>query len=345
LCLVAWLVPAVLAAQEVEINLVAGNANGTDVEIGRNIAAVAQECGLSLNVRPSAGSMENASAVRDRPRTQFGFVQGDVLEYLETFAPEDPALRRIADRLRVVFPLYDAEVHVLARRDVPDLAALSGTRVSVGLEDSGTFVTAGVVLDLAAVHPAARISDLDPEAALEALLAGEIDAMFEVSAAPANLFRDPRIDPERFHLLSLDEPVLAAVYAPARIAAGSYPVVDADLDVVAVGTVLMTFDFRPPVNSYHRASCTAIADFAHLILSRLEVLKAEGHPKWRAIDLTAIPQGWQISDCVLAGLDPDHELTCPAVAAPSPQPDAGADTSAAGPNATFLRRICAATGC
>ncbi len=341
--LLAWLAPAPLVAQDVEINIVAGGANGTDVEIGRDIASVAQDCGIALNVRPSAGSLENAAAIRDRPRTQFGFVQSDVLEYLETFAPDDAALRRIAEGLRVVFPLYGSEIHLLARRDVADLAALSGRRVSVGEADSGTFVTAGLVLDLAEVNPAARISGLGPEAALEALLAGEIDAMFEVTAAPANLFRDPRLDAERFHLLPLGDPALAAVYAPATIAAGSYPMVEADVATLAVGTLLMTYDFRPSVNSYHRASCSTIADVAHLILSRMDVLAARGHPKWRAVDLTAIPEGWRISDCVLDGLDPGHELSCPATdVVPPEEPASGGQ---AGPNATFLRRVCEATGC
>jgi TRAP-type uncharacterized transport system substrate-binding protein len=57
----------------------------------------------------------------------------------------------------------------------------------------------------------------------DALVAGEIDALFEVAGAPAEIFRDARIDPESFHLLPLTEPVLRAVYAPAEVAAGTYP--------------------------------------------------------------------------------------------------------------------------
>ena len=311
LWLLAALLPTALAAQEVEVNIVAAGPAETDTAIGRDIAAAAGTCGLTLDVQPSAGALENAAAIRDRRRTQLGFMQDDVLEYLETFAPEDPALRRIADGLRVVFPLYVSEIHLLARRDIAGLADLSGQRVSVGLAESGTFVTAGLVLDLAEVRPAARIDDLGPEAALEALLAREIDAMFAVTAAPAELFRDPRLGDGRYHLLALDDPALSAVYAPATIAAGSYPMVDADVHVLAIRTLLMAYDFRPPVNSYHRASCAAIADVAHMILSRMDALKARGHAKWRAVDLTAIPEGWPISDCAMDGLDPGHVLACP----------------------------------
>ena len=86
--------------------------------------------------------------------------------------------------------------------------------------------------------------------------------------------------------------------------------VDADVSVLAVRTLLMAYDFRPPVNSYHRASCAAIADVAQVILSRMDALKAQGHAKWRDVDLTAIPEGWPISDCAMDGLDPGHVLTC-----------------------------------
>ena len=77
-------------------------------------------------MRESAGSIENMNAVRDRRATQLGIVQSDVLEYFTTFAGDDPALRRAAQGIRIAFPLYDEEVHVLARREIGSLADLAG---------------------------------------------------------------------------------------------------------------------------------------------------------------------------------------------------------------------------
>ena len=96
---------------------------------------------------------------------------------------------------------------------------------------------------------------LGPAEALEALLAGEIDALFYVVGAPAELFASERIDPEAFHLLPLTDPVLAAVYTPTEVAAGTYPFVTEPVPVVAVKAVLVTFDFQPERNAYQAASC------------------------------------------------------------------------------------------
>ncbi len=331
------------AAQQVQGNIVTGAAGGTDVQIGRDIAALGAECGLTLNVRESAGSVENMHAVRDRRVTQFGIVQSDVLEYFQTFEGDDPALRRAAEGIRIAFPLYNEEVHVLARRDIAGLADLAGKRVAVGVADSGTQVTADLILDLAQVEPAERLA-IAPAAALDALIAGDIDAFFYVVGAPAELFATDRIDGRAFHLLPLTEPVLTAVYTPVEIAAGTYPFVTEPVKLVAVKAVLVTFDFDPRRNAYQAASCKMVADVSHLILSRFDELRANGHPKWRAVHMQDLPPGWQVGACVLQGLDPGYAFTCR-------HPDGSVVEEGAAippgsdPNQLFLQRVCSKLGC
>lgn len=332
-----------LAAQPLELNIVTGGPTGTYIRIGQDIAALGAECGRTLNVRESAGSLENVFAVRDRPVTQFGIVQGDVLEYIQTFAAEDDQLRRAAQGLRIVYPLYDEEVHVLARRDIADLDGLEGRRVAVGVENSGNFITAQLVLDLARVAPAERETTLAPAAALEALLAGQVDAMVYVAGAPVSLFAEAAIDPAQFHLLPLADPVLRAVYAPAVLPAGTYGFQAEPLETIAVKAVLVTYDYNARGNAYHRASCEAVSDFAYLILSRITALRENGHPKWSAVDMTALPPGWRVSDCAVAGIAPDRPFICTA-------PDGTRTTETLVPltaeaNGVFLRRVCARLGC
>jgi uncharacterized protein len=337
----ALVVPS--AAQEIELNIVTGGPAGTYIQFGRDIAALGEACGQTLNVRESAGSLENAVAVRDRPVTQFGIVQSDVLEYLQTFREENPELGRIADGLRVVFPLYDEEVHILARREIGSLAELEGRRVAVGVQDSGNFITAQLVLDLAQVEPSERRSDLAPSAALEALLAGEIDAMVYVVGAPAALFEQAEIDGEAFHLLPMDDPVLQAVYTPAAIEAGTYGFVEEDVDIVAVKAVLVTFDFNPRQSAYHRRACRGVSDFTYLITTRFDELRENGHPKWREVDVTAIPPGWSVAGCALEGVDPAYRFTC--VAPDGTVTEEGAAPDMPEANVLFLRRVCERIGC
>ena len=44
----------------------------------------------------------------------------------------------------------------LARRDIAGLDDLAGKRVAIGVENSGTFLTASLILSLAGVEPADR---------------------------------------------------------------------------------------------------------------------------------------------------------------------------------------------
>lgn len=331
------------AAQDVEANIVTGAAAGTDAEIGREIADLAAECGIELNVRESAGSVENMLAVRDRRVTQLGIVQNDVLEYFRTFADDDPALARTGRGIRIAFPLYQSEVHLLAREGIDTLADLGGQRVVTGAPDSGTALTAELILDLAQVSPAERL-DLEPEAAIEALEAGEADALFYVGGAPAALFASAALDPAAVHLVPIDDPVVASVYEPAEIAAGTYPFVTEPVPVVSVQSVLVTFNYDAGVNAYQAASCRLVSDVTHLIASRLNRLREDGHPKWRTVDPRAIPDGWTVSDCVLDGADPNYAFTCT-------RPDGttvlegGAAAGGSDANAVFIRRVCAQGGC
>jgi TRAP transporter TAXI family solute receptor len=323
-------------AQDIEKNILTGGPSGTYIQIGRNISDIAGRCGITLNVRESAGSLENFLGVRQRRFTQFGIVQSDVLEYLRTFAADDPAIARAISGVRIAFPLYNEEVHLLGRRDIGDLADLAGKRVAVGVEDSGTFLTASLVLDLAGVSPAERVT-IGPDASLEALLADEIDAFFYVAGAPAALFQSPSIDPDRFHLVPITDPVLQAVYQPASIPAGLYPFQSEPLDLIAVKAVLMTYDYRSGQNAYHRASCKAVSDVSNLILTHFGELQQSGHPKWQQVDLNDLPPGWQIGTCVNAGLAEDYRLDCSAAPAPA--------TLESEANAIYRARICGVIGC
>ena len=305
-----------VGAQEFERNIMTGGPTGTYIQIGRDIAGLGRQCGLTLNVVESAGSLENFIGVRKRRNTQFGIVQSDVLEYLKTFEAGDAEVQDAVRGVKIMFPLYDEEVHVLARADIAGMRDLAGKKVAVGVQDSGTFLTASLVLDILQVKAAERLP-LNPDQALPKLLSGEIDAFFYVAGAPASLFADAEIDPAQFHLLPITEAPLLATYTKATIPAGTYGFQADAVDLVAVKAVLMTYDYDPARNAYHRESCNTVSDFSNLIVTGLDTLKETGHPKWKTVDLTAIPPGWQIGACVKAGLALDYTPRCTAKPEPA----------------------------
>ncbi|MFZ1813812.1 MAG: TAXI family TRAP transporter solute-binding subunit [Rhizobiaceae bacterium] len=304
------------AAQEFEKNIVTGGPKGTYIQIGRDLSEIEAQCGLNLNVIESAGSLENLVAVKNRLFTQFGIVQSDVLDYVRTYSANDQDLQRSLWGVRIMFPLYNEEIHVLARSDINSITELAGRKVAIGAKDSGTFLTATLVLDIMRVKNAERLPVSSGDA-LPKLLSGEIDALFYVAGAPASLFSDKTIDGGKFHLLDLDEPPLRATYTHAQISGGTYPFQPDAVNTVAVKAVLMTFDYTPSKSGYHLESCKAASDLSWLILNNLDRLRETGHPKWKDVDLSALPPGWKVSDCVKAGMASSYQLACgPRISSP-----------------------------
>lgn len=297
------------AVDSFEKNIMTGGPKGTYIRIGRDIAALGEKCGMKLNVLESAGSLENFIGVRQRKSTQFGIVQSDVLEYLKTYEANDPEIQQAVKGVRIMFPLYNEEVHLIARKEIASVRDLAGKKVSIGEKDSGTFLTASLILDILRVNDADR-KNFGAADSLEKLLAGEIDGFFYVAGAPAALFDTDRIDSAKFHLVKLDETALGQTYTPAKIIAGTYPWLKSDTNVVAVKAVLMTYDYDKKKNAYHRGSCKAVADYSNLVISNLEALRANGHPKWKSVDLAALPPGWQVGVCVKQGMALDYAVAC-----------------------------------
>lgn len=320
--LAASLFCAPARAAEVEENIMTGAPGGTYIKIGEDIARLGKQCGQTLNVVQSAGSLANFEGVRNRKNTQFGIVQNDLLDYLKTFEAKDKDIQQAVRGVRIMFPLYNEEVHVLASSAIPNLEGLAGKKVAIGVKDSGTYLTATLMLDILRIKNVQKVL-LNPDQALPKLQSGEIDAFFYVAGAPASLFQSADIDAAKFHLLPIKEAPLLATYIPSTIAAGTYPFEKDAIDTVSVKAVLMTFEYDKKRNAYHRDSCKAVADFSSLILNNLDALQKTGHPKWKTVDLTALPPGWKVGNCVKEGMALDYKPICTARAKPASDDQSG----------------------
>lgn len=131
-----------------------------------------------------------------------------------------------------------------------------------------------------------------------------------MAGAPTKLFANPDIDGAQFHLLSVNEPLLNASYVSSTIAAGTYPFQTEEVGAIAVKAVMMTYDYNVKVNRYQKDSCKSVSDLSYLLLSNLDRLKSEGHPKWKNVDLTDVPPGWRVGDCVKKGMVENYKLRC-----------------------------------
>lgn len=293
--LVGWLVAALLmftaASGEPadELGIITGSEKGTYFQFGLNLQLLVKQAGIDLTVYPSRGSIENVYAVYQRPATQLGIVQSDVLAFV-TRVQSDPVLKRIAKKTRLVFPLYNEEVHLLARRGITDFDDLANRRVAIGREGSGNYLTARLLFKLSEVTPREMLS-IDTDQALTELKAGNIDAMFYVAGYPVKLFTESVSTTDELALIPITNKSVTEFYTRAEIPAGTYPGQPNAVSTVAVKAVMISFDFR-------RRDCDVIGQFAQTVSRNLEWLTKNGHPKWKSVDLDASLKGWEQYDCV-----------------------------------------------
>jgi hypothetical protein len=167
------------------IGLMTGSTTETYFQFGHDIARVARTVGLEILVKESEGSIDNIRRLVGRENAALGIVQSDVLGFLSR--SEDPDVRRISERLRLVFPFYNEEVHLLARKEIQRFEDLDGKRVVVGTKGSGNWLTSNNLLRMINIKPTERI-ELPPPEGASAVLRGEADAMVYVADKPVKLF-------------------------------------------------------------------------------------------------------------------------------------------------------------
>jgi TRAP transporter TAXI family solute receptor len=272
-----------------EMGIITGSEKGTYYQFGLNMQQLVKPQGIDLNVYTSKGSIENIYAVYQKPGTQMGIVQADVLAFVARMQT-DPILKRIASKTKMVFPLYNEEVHLLGRRDIADFDDLTGKRVAVGREGSGTYLTARLLFKVSEIQPREMVL-IDTDEALAELKAGRIDAMFYVAGYPVKLLAENVAEADGLALIPIANKSILEFYPPVEIPAKAYGWEPAPITTVAVKAVLVSFDFK-------RMDCEYVGRFAQIVANNLNWLKQNGHPKWKLVNLDAPLKGWEQYDCV-----------------------------------------------
>ncbi len=281
----------ILSAYSFAVNLgmMTGGAKGTYYQFGLNLKELVKSKGINLRVDNSTGSIENLYAVYKRPNTQMGIVQSDVLAFVSK-VQTDPVLKRIAKKTKMIFPLYNEEIHLLGKQSLTDFDDLADRRVAIGKEGSGTFLTAKLLFEVSEVTPQETLA-IGTSEALARLKAGEIDAMFYVAGYPVKLFAEDVSVNDRLALIPILNKSIIEFYPMAKIPANTYSWQPNAVDTAAVKAVLVSFNFR-------RANCEFVGEFSRTIYENIDWLIENGHSKWKSVDLHYPLKGWEQYDCV-----------------------------------------------
>jgi TRAP transporter TAXI family solute receptor len=280
-----------------DMGIITGNKRGTYYQFGLNLAQLVKSRGIKLNVYDSAGSVQNIFAVYKAPGTQLGIVQSDVLAFVAK-VQTDIVLKRIADKTRMVFPLYNEEVHLLAQREITDFDDLADRIVAIGEEGSGTYLTARILFEVSDIKPREMLP-IGTDEALAQLKQGKIDAMFYVAGLPVKLFVEGVTAENGLALVPITNKSILEFYPGVPIPPNTYSWQDQAVNTIAVKAVLVSYDFRGN-------NCENVGKFARTLHDNLEWLKANGHPKWKSVDLNSPVKGWEQYDCVRKSIQPSQ---------------------------------------
>ncbi|MEU0572103.1 TAXI family TRAP transporter solute-binding subunit [Nonomuraea sp. NPDC005983] len=225
------------------LRLATGLAGGPYGALGDRLAVELRHVGFTVQVLATAASVQNLAMLTDG-RADLGFALAD---------SADDAVRVRHQPVSALARVYMNYVHLVVRRtsDIQHPKDLAGRPLSIGVEGSGTAVTAVRVLAAAGLSTPARVSRLGLDESVKALDDGEIEAFFWSGGVPTPALASLG----DIRLLSLETlvPTLRRTYGPvyehASVPVGVY---GAAKPVSTVGTpsYLMCRDGLPDEVAY-----------------------------------------------------------------------------------------------
>ncbi len=288
------------------VTMVMGQATATYYAFGRDMKAYMQNKQLTLDVRESEGSVDNIKRINNPSKLTVGLVQSDVLGFLSR--SHNNQSKQIVSHLRVLFPLYHEEVHVLARREIEDFRELQGKKVAVGEEGSGHMLTAVNLFAMEQIVPS-DIKKISPEEGVVEVLKGDLDAVIFVGGKPVKIFKNmedlTKPEYQKFslllqnvHFLPLNNAKFYQEYEPAEITPRDYSFVKSTVPTISVQAVLVSYDAESSKSKAEKRRCDQLRIFAKALRGALPELRASGHPKWQEVDLSGDVIGWKKDACV-----------------------------------------------
>lgn len=232
-------------AQEV-LNMGSGDTTGSYYAFGNVLANhMSDAAGANIDVISTEGSMENIKGVNDGIY-HLGLAQADVMSHawngIVPFA-KDGEMRSF----RAIGGLYEEALQIVTLDEtIQTVGDLRGKTVSVGEDNSGVVINAMNVLDIYGLRTGEDIETvtLSFSDSVEAMKAGEIDAVFIVSGAPTNVIED-LITTEQVHLVNIDGEKVAELqqlypyYNKHVILSGTYTGLDYDVTTVSIQAAMI----------------------------------------------------------------------------------------------------------
>jgi len=293
-----------LYAASEKVGMVTGGPKGTYIKIGNDIASIVKEYGVDLLVKESKGSFDNVERMASNENAGIGIVQSDVISALRS--SDIKVQRSNAERLRLIAPLYNEEVHIFGSQTIKNLSDLHHKKVAVGNKGGGTSMTAKILFTYLGIEP--ELLYISKDEALVKVLGNEIDAMIYVAGKPVNFFSELETFlkdyPKAFNKLHFVPARMSEFkdplpYVDSVLTPKDYNWLKQDVPAIAVKALLVAYDFSRSDNAYHKTRCEQFGVIGQTLRDRLGYLQktGNGHEKWKEVDLSVQVGDWQRDMC------------------------------------------------
>jgi TRAP-type uncharacterized transport system substrate-binding protein len=270
------------------VGLAGGLLEGTFVRYAADLGKALDD-GDNLRVLPiiSYGAVANVTDLIYLKGVDFSITYADVLDHFKNVEK----IPGIAQRVNYVIPMFQGEVHILARQEIRSLEDLTGKKVNFNTVGSAANYTGGIVFDRLGIKTERLF--LNNAIAMEKMRSGEIAAIVHVVGKPNDLFVNMKRE-AGFHFLPLAfTSKFEDYYVPAELTAADYPGLIAQgeaVETISVPALLAVYNWDKDTRTERYRRCVRFVEY---LFSRFEKLRGPPYqPGWKQINLGGTVPGW-----------------------------------------------------
>ncbi len=263
-----------------QVTILSGPEKGSYSRFVTDMSVVlGEKAGIKIINKPTEGSAYNFKVlVNPSSADKFALIQSD---YLNKMIAEDKVNNtNKTGSLKVVLELATEEIHIIAKKSsgLTKIQDLDKKKLGVGNAEQGSSATAQLMKDRSKIGWYAY--NIGFEEMLKKISAGSIDAGLIVGSAPLDMLDiDPQVMVGGISLLELtDFNGWAKYYENDTIRKGDYKWLDKDVPTFGVRTLLIANESK-----LTEADKQAVASIKSGVFLNLDLLKKQGHPKWKSV--------------------------------------------------------------
>jgi TRAP-type uncharacterized transport system substrate-binding protein len=268
------------------VSIAGGLLEGTFIRYAAELGKALDD-GDNLRVLPivSYGAVGNVTDLIYLKGVDFAITYSDVLDHFKNVEK----IPGIETRVNYIIPMFQGEVHVLARPEIKTLQDLTGKTVNFNTVGSAANYTGGIVFDRLGIKVERLF--LNNSIAIEKMRSGEIAAVVHVVGKPNDLFAKMKPEPG-FHFLPLEfTSKFDDYYVPAELTSADYPALieqGRSIQTISVPALLAVYNWKPDTDRYRRC-----VRFVEYLFNRFDKLRVPPfQPGWKQINLAGTIPGW-----------------------------------------------------